>query len=169
MPTRRARRRGRPRASGFAAGPLYGPTMAPERRRAWLLRLGLACLLMLLVLRGFNVYGETLPWVPGEDATRTLMSWLNLTKYPPSLDFLLLALGLVLMLMRVFDKLDNGLTRAIRCYGGEPMFFYLLHLYVLLVMQWLAVGLVGANHGDRYGVDNVGWIWTIATVLALLL
>lgn len=154
---------------GYVAGPLYAAAMPPERRRALLLRLGVGCLLTLLVLRGFNIYGETLPWVPGEDATHTLMSWLNFTKYPPSLDFLLLTLGIALLLMRFFENVDNGLTEAIRCYGGAPMFFYLLHLYVLLVIQKLAVATVGANHGDRYGVDHVAWVWVGAVVLAVLL
>jgi len=154
---------------GFAAGPLYGSTMAPERRQVLLLRLGAGCLVLLLLLRGLNIYGETLPWAPGEDFTHTLMSWLNFTKYPPSLDFLLLTLGIALLLMRVFENVDNGLTDAIRCYGGAPMFFYLLHLYVLLVVQKLVVAWVGANHGDRFGVDHVGWIWLVAALLVLLL
>jgi len=49
------------------------------------------------------------------------------------------------------------------------MFFYLLHLNVLLVLQRSAVALFGANHGTRWGVDHVYWIWTIAALLALLL
>lgn len=154
---------------GFAAGPLYGAAMPPERRRALLLRLGLGCLLALGVLRGFNLYGETLPWVAGEDFTHTLMSWLNFTKYPPSLDFLLLTLGIALLLMRGFENVNNGFTEAVRCFGGAPMFFYLLHLYLLLAIQKLAVLLVGANHGTRFGVDHVAWIWVVWALLALLL
>ena len=97
------------------------------------------------------------------------MSWLDFTKYPPSLDFLLLTLGAACLLLRAFEYADNGLTAVIRTFGGAPMFFYLLHLYVLLVFQKLAVALVGANHGDRFGVDHVYWIWIMAAVLAVLL
>jgi uncharacterized membrane protein len=154
---------------GFAAGPLYGPATTSGHRRAMLLRLGVGCLALLLVLRGLNLYGETLPWVPGHDVTHTLMSWLNFTKYPPSLDFLLLTLGIALLLLRVFETVHNGLTEAIRCYGGAPMFYYLLHLYVLLVLQELAVTWVGANQGDRFGFDHVAWIWVTAVLLLLLL
>jgi uncharacterized membrane protein len=154
---------------GFVAGPLYSASMAPLRRQELLLRLGVGCLALLLLLRGFNIYGETLPWVQGQDFTHTLMSWLNFTKYPPSLDFLLLTLGITLLLLRVFENFNNALTEAIRCYGGAPMFFYLLHLYVLLGLQTLAVAWVGANHGARFGVDHIAWVWVIAVLLALLL
>jgi len=154
---------------GYAAGPLYGAAMAPERRQAWLLRLGTGCLLLLLALRGFNLYGETLPWVAGADFTHTLMSWLNFTKYPPSLDFLLLTLGTALLLLRLFEDMHNGFTATVRWFGGAPMFFYLLHLYVLLALQKVAVAVLGANHGERWGVDQVPWIWAAAVLLALLL
>lgn len=156
-------------ALGFVAGPLYGAAMAPARRHALLLGLGTGCLALLLVLRGLNLYGETLPWVAGEDALRSTMSWLNFTKYPPSLDFLLLTLGLALLLLRAFENIDNRLLDAVRCYGGAPMFFYLLHLYVLLALQALAVATLGANHGGRFGVDHMGWVWAIAAALALAL
>jgi uncharacterized membrane protein len=154
---------------GYAAGPLYGRAMDSERRRALLLQLGVGSLLLLAVLRGFNIYGETLPWVRGSDFTHSVMSWLDFTKYPPSLDFLLLTLGVACLLLRAFEYADNSLTAAIRTYGGAPMFFYLLHLYTLLVFQKLAVALVGANHGDRFGVDHVYWIWIMAAVLAVAL
>jgi hypothetical protein len=75
------------------------------------------------------------------------------------------------LLMRAFERLDydNRLVGAIRTFGGAPMFFYLLHLNVLLVLQLGAVALFGANHGTRWGVDHVYGIWTIAALLALLL
>ena len=84
-----------------------------NRRTRLLIGLGLACFALLLVLRGFNIYGETLPWSQGEDGVHTVMSFLNYTKYPPSLDFLLLTLGVAFLLMAAFEHADNALSRVL--------------------------------------------------------
>jgi len=154
---------------GYTAGPLYSRLVDSAQRSRILIGLGLASLALLLLIRGFNIYGETLSWVHGQDFIHTLMSWLNFTKYPPSLDFLLLTLGIAFLLLARFESLDNRLTRAISLYGGAPMFFYLLHLYTLLVLQNIAATAFGANHGERFGVDNIVWVWVMASVLAVAL
>jgi uncharacterized membrane protein len=131
--------------------------------------MGAACLLLLLVLRGFNIYGETLPWVHGETSVQTLMSWLNFTKYPPSLDFLLLTLGLSFLLMAWFESVDNAATRALVIFGSAPMFFYILHLYVLLALYRIALGVFGPNQGELFGVNDFYWVWIVSPILAFAL
>ncbi len=146
---------------GFLAGPLYGRAVEPAGRRRSLLRLGAGCLLLLLVLRGLNIYGETLPWRQGEDAIRTVMSFFNYTKYPPSLDFALMTLGVGFLLLAWLEPVRNGVTRALADLGGAPMFYYILHLYVLLALQTIMVSVVGPTHGSRFGIDHFGGIWVI--------
>jgi uncharacterized membrane protein len=150
---------------GYAAGPLYAATMAPERRRKLLRMAGFGAWLLLALLRGFNIYGEELPWEVQDTAVRTVMSFLNYTKYPPSLDFLLLTLGAGALALAALEPRDNWFTRACATFGGAPMFYYLLHLYVLLAMQQLLVAVFGANHGARYGVDHVWPVWIVALAL----
>jgi len=154
---------------GYAAGPLYSRAVTAARRTRILLALGIGCLCVLAVLRGFNIYGETLPWVRGPDFVHALMSWVDFTKYPPSLDFLLLTLGAAFLLLAGFESRDNPATRALVVFGGAPMFFYLLHLYTLLVLYRVALALFGPNHGERFGVDQVWWIWVVAACLGLAL
>lgn len=150
---------------GFLAGPLYGRAVEPADRRRSLLRLGVGCLLLLLMLRGLNIYGETLPWKQGEDAVRTVMSFFNYTKYPPSLDFALMTLGVGFLLLAWMEPIRNGVTRALAAFGGAPMFFYILHLYVLLALQTIMVAVVGPTHGTRFGIDHFGGIWVIWLVM----
>ncbi|PLY40151.1 hypothetical protein CSZ94_22495 [Janthinobacterium sp. ROICE36] len=150
---------------GYAAGPLYARSRSPQERRRWLLALGAGSLLLLVVLRGFNLYGETLPWVAGESAVRTAMSVLNFTKYPPSLDFLLFTLGLGLLGLAWLESLDNWFTRACATFGGAPMFYYLLHLYLLLAISLTLTAVLGANHGARYGVEHIWQVWLLALLL----
>lgn len=151
--------------AGYAAGPVYAATMAPARRRRILFMAGAGAWLLLALLRGFNIYGEELPWTVQDSAVRTVMSFLNYTKYPPSLDFLLMTLGAGAMLLAALEPRDNWFTRACATFGGAPMFYYLLHLYVLLGMQHLLVAAFGANHGVRYGVDHLYPVWLVALAM----
>jgi uncharacterized membrane protein len=150
---------------GYVAGPLYAKTMAPERRRHLLRLLGGASLLLLALLRGFNIYGEELPWVRQDTALHTVMSFINFTKYPPSLDYLLLTIGGGMLLMAWLETIQNWFTDACATFGGAPMFFYLLHLYVLLALQTLLVAMFGANHGDRWGVSQYWPVWVVGLAL----
>ncbi|MGK5005249.1 DUF1624 domain-containing protein [Janthinobacterium sp. LB2P70] len=150
---------------GYAAGPLYARGLSADRRRRLLLALGGGSLLLLAVLRGFNIYGENLPWVAGDTALRTAMSVLNFTKYPPSLDFLLFTLGLGLLGMAWLESVDNWFTRACATFGGAPMFYYLLHLYLLLLIGTTLTAVLGSNHGARYGVEHIWQVWLIALAL----
>jgi len=154
---------------GYVAGPLYSRAVAAGQRTRILVASGAAALVLLLVLRGLNLYGETLPWVHGADFVHTLMSWFDFNKYPPSLDFLLLTLGSAFLLLALFESRDNRLTRTLVTFGSAPMFFYLLHLYTLLVLYRLSLALFGPNHGERFGVDHVWTIWLVAAALACLL
>jgi uncharacterized membrane protein len=151
--------------AGYAAGPVYAATMAPQRRRRILVMAGVGALLLLAVLRGFNIYGEALPWTVQDSAVRTVMSFLDYTKYPPSLDFLLMTLGTAALVLAALESRDNWFTRACATFGGAPMFYYLLHLYLLLAMQHLLVAAFGANHGVRYGVDHLWPVWVVALAL----
>lgn len=154
---------------GYFSGPLYGRFTDMLTRRRILIGLGLGCLALLLLLRGFNIYGETLPWSVQDTAIQTVMSFLNYTKYPPSLDFLLITLGVGFLLLAWFESMDNKLLDAIEVYGSVPMFVYILHLYVLLAAYEILLAMFGANQGDRFGVDQVWWIWIGTAVLAVAL
>lgn len=156
---------------GWFAGPLYAQTVEMPARRKILLGLGVACLALLLALRGFNVYGEALPWTVRETAIGTVMSFLNFTKYPPSLDFLLVMLGVGFFLLAWIESIGRRgkLLDAIEVYGSAPMFTYLLHLYALLAAYWVLFPIFGATQGERFGFGHVSWIWVGTMVLALAL
>jgi uncharacterized membrane protein len=156
---------------GFAMGPLFSRVAQARQRRRVLLGLAAVCLLALAGLRGFNLYGENAPWVGGASALETAMSFLNFTKYPPSLDFLLLTLGMGLTLLVAFEHGRNGFTRVCAVFGGAPMFYYLLHLYVLLIGYRGLLAVFGPNQGARFGVDagQFPLIWVIWLALVPLL
>lgn len=150
---------------GYCAGPLYARTMDMLARRKRLIGLGLSFLAMLLLLRGFNIYGEVLPWQAQSTALVTLMDFINFTKYPPSLDFLLLTIGIALLMLAWFETLSNKFMDALEVFGSAPMFIYILHLYVLLISYRIALATVGPNAGDLFAFDHVWQIWAVTALL----
>src|SRR5215510_4191166 len=113
-------------AAGFALGQIY--SWDADRRRSFLTRLGLALALLFLIVRTLNVYGDPVPWSAQSSMSRTVISFLNTTKYPPSLLFLLMTLGVTLLGLRVFDGGVPAALRPALRFGKVPLFFFLLHL-----------------------------------------
>jgi uncharacterized membrane protein len=154
---------------GYVAGPWYARAVGPQYRRKLLACSGAAALTLLLLLRGFNLYGETLPWEQGATALRTMMSFLNVTKYPPSLAFLLLTLGVGLLVLAWLERRDNSFLRICASFGGAPMFYYLLHLYLLLLLKTVANAWLARDYGGHYEFDHLWMVWLMSAVLVPLL
>jgi uncharacterized membrane protein len=129
-------------AAGYGLGQIYA--WEPARRQAFLLRLGLALTLGFVILRAINVYGDPSRWTTQHTAVYTLLSFLNTTKYPPSLLFLLMTLGPALLLLRAVDAHTPRLLRPALLIGKVPMFYYLLHFALI---HLLAVILCFARYG----------------------
>ncbi|PVM92686.1 hypothetical protein DDF62_05710 [Caulobacter radicis] len=151
-------------ALGFGIGPWFVGAWRDRRNR--LLATGLCALALLVILRSLNGYGET-PWVVGSSPIRTVMSWLNVTKYPPSADFLLLTLGLGALLLAGLEKAPARLVSWLAVLGGAPLFFYLVHLYALHLLQLLAVTVLGPNQGEVWSLPGVASIWLLAALVAV--
>lgn len=152
-------------ALGYALGPWFAATMKDRNRR--LVLLGLALLALFGVLRAVNLYGDPTPWTPQATPLGTAMSMLNLQKYPPSADFLLLTLGVGILLLAALERAPPRLTNALAVYGGAPLFFYLLHLYGLHLLYLAAFSIYGPNHGGGFGLPGIGAVWLLAAAVAL--
>lgn len=150
---------------GYAAGPWFARGVAPGARARRLIVPGIALVAAYVGLRWLNVYGDK-PWIATGDALRTTMSFLAATKYPPSLMFLLPTLGATLLLLAWFERRDRcPVAQRLAILGGAPMFFYLLHLYVLKVLYLVALATFGANQGKYFGFDALWGIWLTAALL----
>lgn len=156
-------------ALGYGLGPWFARGSGAGQRQHRLLLAGLIALLGFVVLRLVNGYGEA-PWSTYPTVTQTLMSFFNITKYPPSLLFLALTLGCGLLLLRAFERAGQARwISALAVFGAAPMFFYLLHLYVLKLLYLASVALFGRNHGDYFGFDGIAAVWLAAVLLAVSL
>ncbi|MCK1788262.1 heparan-alpha-glucosaminide N-acetyltransferase domain-containing protein [Pseudomonas sp. TNT11] len=156
-------------ALGYGLGPWFANAMAPTLRQRYLSRAGLGALVGFVLLRAANGYGEK-PWQMYDSSLSTLMSFFNVTKYPPSLLFLALTLGIGLLLLLALERAgQRRWIGLLAVFGAAPMFFYLLHLYVLKILYVACVALFGLNHGDYFGFDSVGAIWWVALLLPIAL
>ena len=154
---------------GWAIGPWFGKDVEPAVRLRRLLNIGIGLLLLFVCIRYLNVYGDK-PWVQTGDALRTFMSFMSATKYPPSLMFLMPTLGMGLILLALFEKAQAwGAIAILAIYGGAPMFFYLLHLYVLKALYLMAVVIWGTNQGVYFGFDHLPMVWSWSVLLGVAL
>ena len=140
---------------GYALGTLYHQDFDADRRRKWLLRIGFFLVGLFIVLRGFNLYGEPKIWSEQSSLTYSIMSFLNTTKYPPSLHFLLMTIGPALIFLSFSEKLNNKLTTPIIVFGKVPFFFYIVHLYFIHVLAMIFIVLNG-HKWDEYILSAEG-------------
>lgn len=115
---------------GFALGKSY--ELDSSRRRSMLTALGALALMTFALLRSSNLYGDPHPWHHEPTLIMTAMSFFDVEKYPPSLLYLLVLLGLALLLLAAFDS-DRGWVRRLsflQTFGRVPLFFYVLHIYL---------------------------------------
>ncbi|MCF5703480.1 DUF1624 domain-containing protein [Pseudomonas syringae] len=154
---------------GYALGPWFARGVEAGARQRCLLIGGVAGLLGFVALRLLNGYGEK-PWAVGDSMLHTVMSFFNITKYPPSLLFIALTVSTGLLLLLAFERVqDRRWIRWLTVFGSAPMFFYLLHLYALKVLYLIGAALFGLNQGSYFGFSSVAAIWLAATVLAIAL
>src|SRR5437868_7476826 len=135
----------------MAAGFAFGSLLLRSDRRKWILTLGFCATTLFFVLRVLNSYGNGVaglpfgyprsagPWNVQPTLSLTVISFFNTLKYPPSLDYLLMTLGPSLILLGLLDKAkaERGVSRVLLVFGRVPMFYYVLHLYVIHVLAIL--------------------------------
>jgi uncharacterized membrane protein len=102
----------------------------PDRRRRFLLWSGAAATALFLLLRVINGYGNPTPWSPQRTPGLTVASFLNVLKYPPSLDFLLMTLGPALVVLPLLERARGRVAGWLAVYGRVPLFFYVVHIFV---------------------------------------
>ncbi len=137
-------------AAGFCLGRVF--LMDPEPRRRILITLGTVLTLAFLVIRGLNRYGDPAPWSSQSSEIFTVLSFLNCTKYPPSLAFLLMTLGPALLALAWFDRVSFKPGNPLVVFGRVPLFYFVLHFYAAHAMSAFLAWL-------RYGHSAFGFIF----------
>ena len=160
-------------ALGYCVGCLYNVNYPTEKRKRILRSLGSVSILIFIVLRFVNIYGDPVTWTAQTSLVKTFMSFFNLTKYPPSLFYLTATLGISLHLLAWIDAKNFDKWKAISLFGKVSLFYYVLHLYVIHLLAVLAAVLSGLpwqsmvflgsiSKGSPMLIGNYGfWLGTI--------
>jgi len=139
-------------AVGYCFGGIF---LKPEKERnKWLYSIGISAILLFIILRGLNIYGDPKPWLPQATFVRNLLAILRCEKYPPSLLYLLMTLGPAITVLPLLEKLNNGLGRFFTVYGRVPLFYYVMHLLLIHSMQLVTSLILGFPFGYFSGGFN---------------
>ncbi|MBD2704853.1 DUF1624 domain-containing protein [Spirosoma sp. BT702] len=139
---------------GYGAGYFFESTENGQRRI--FLKLGLLSLGLFLALRVVNIYGDSVNWATNKNLLYTLLSFVNVTKYPPSLQFCLLFLGIMFLILSRVQGLKNGYVDRISVYGKTPLFYFLVHWYLIHPLVFVMVFLQGFKSSDLVFGSNFG-------------
>jgi uncharacterized membrane protein len=169
-------------ASGFCFGGVF--LLDPAARRRIMTRLGLALTIAFIVVRSVNLYGDPFPWSHQKSAAFTVLSFLNCTKYPASLDFLLMTMGPALILLAYFDRRTFTASNPLIVFGRVPLFYFILHFYLVhvlvVILEWIRYGTAAslvmfgpspsmggaqAAANFRHGLGAVYILWIVVVVL----
>ena len=169
-------------ALGYVFGTLYQKDYDLDKRKRLLLMTGIGSILLFLILRAFNIYGDPQPWMPQKSFVFTIMSFFNITKYPVSLLYLLVTLGAASIFLYLTENVKNGITNFIVVFGRVPFFFYVIHIYLIHLLAFIGIAfasrkaselILTATAFDTRQLANYGYdLWVVylvwAVVIALL-
>ena len=166
-------------AAGYAFGALY--RVDPRERGRFLVRIGAVVTVGFVVLRAINVYGDPAPWSHQPTATKTVLSFLATSKYPPSLLFLMMTLGPAFLFLAWADGREQGrIAQFFITYGRVPLFFYLLQWITAHTLALVASLIAGKPTeylfsnlafappppaGTGFGLGIVFLLWVLGVLL----
>ena len=166
---------------GYCFGSLYDSSFDAQKRKRLLNSLGLGSLALFFILIAFNTYGDPVQWTNYSDTSKTLMSIFNVSKYPPSLLYLLITLGCSLLFLANAEKLKGKVVNFFCVFGRVPFFYYILHLYLIHLLAvfaayftgfgWQAMVLptfitrVEALKGYGFNLITVYLVWIVVILL----
>lgn len=128
---------------GYLLGNWYTSDFNPSKRKNYLRTIGLSSLLLFVLLRLFNLYGEPVDWSIQPQISHSILSFINVSKYPPSLDYVLITLGISLLFLSVAENIQSAISKPIIVIGRVPMFYYILHIYLIHGLSLLAAYATG--------------------------
>jgi uncharacterized membrane protein len=137
---------------GYCAGKLFAADFPALQRRKILLYTGLGLIVFFFLIRFINAYGDPAPWSAQANTVRTMYSFFNVTKYPPSLMYMSITIGISLLVLVFIENVRNRVTEFAKVFGRVPFFYYVLHFYLIHILTVIAFFLSG--YGTKDIVDQ---------------
>jgi uncharacterized membrane protein len=133
---------------GYCAGKLFTEQFTCIQRRKTLFYMGAGLILLFLVLRFINAYGDPVPWTTQANTTRTIMSFFNVNKYPPSLMYTCITIGISLIGLALLENVQSPAVEFAKIFGRVPFFYYVLHFFLIHIITVILFYLSGYGAKD---------------------
>jgi uncharacterized membrane protein len=130
-------------ALGYYFGSFYSQSFDARKRRKLFNTIGIGAILLFVIIRWTNIYGDPSAWQKYDTTAQTIMSFLNVTKYPPSLLYLLLTLGVAFVFLANTENVAGKVVSFFTIFGRVPFFYYILHLYLIRIIGIILAELSG--------------------------
>ncbi|HVG15635.1 MAG TPA: hypothetical protein VM935_11765, partial [Chitinophagaceae bacterium] len=158
---------------GYCFGKLYSKRMEANYRQKVLVLLGSGAVMLFILLRFINGYGDPVAWSVQKNGALSVVSFFNVNKYPPSLMYCLMTLGPAILFLAFFERTQNRLSRFFITFGRVPFFYYVLHIFLIHALCMIAFFLSGYGLNDlklqpfyfrpaRFGFD----LWAVYAIWA---
>lgn len=167
---------------GYCFGKFFVPQFSAEKRRKIFIALGAALVIFFAILRYSNLYGDPHPWTEQKNQLYTFLSFLNVHKYPGSLLYMSVTVGIAILFLGLIDRIRNGFTNVMVVFGRTAFFYYIAHLYLIHIIYMILFFIRGhsmqdaiasmqnlpflfAIPGEGYGLGIVYLVWIVVVIL----
>lgn len=142
--------------TGYCMGTLYTKKFSAEKRKSILLFTGMGLIVLFVILRTINIYGDSNIWEEQRNSMFTFLDFIDTSKYPPSLLFILMTIGPALIVLSGIETVSNKLSNKIAVFGKVPFFYYIAHLFVIHVSVFILFFIMGGTWQqlDATGFNN---------------
>lgn len=172
-------------ALGYSFGFLYHKNYDANKRKKTLLILGFSTISLFLLIRVINLYGDMVPWSRQKDLIFTILSFLNVSKYPPSLLYILVTIGPTFLVLYLLEDIQSKVTDFLLVFGRVPFFYYVLHVFFIHSAALLTLFVLGkdwrlmifdstsfttnklATYGYSLGIVYLVWVLIVALLYPL--
>jgi uncharacterized membrane protein len=142
-------------ALGYYLGALYNTGYDAVKRKKILLSAGLGAIALFIILRSFNIYGDAAQWSIQKNILFSFLSFLNVTKYPPSFLYTLITLGPAMIFLSMAEKPLTTITKKVAVFGRVPFFYYVIHLYLIHLFAIIGATIAGYHWSAMILSDRV--------------
>ncbi|WP_242083921.1 DUF1624 domain-containing protein [Aestuariivivens sediminis] len=167
---------------GYYFGKFYDGTVTPEYRQKRFTQIGLACIGGFFIMRAINLYGNSDPWISFDNGVQTLISFMDPSKYPPSVTYLLMTLGPSILFLGISEHLKGRFVNFCTTFGKVPFFFYIIHIYAIHLLATILAEYSGYGYESMildgfvstntqligFGV-NLGWVYVVWLFIVFML
>lgn len=147
---------------GYCFGFYFTNQFNSSQRQKVLLTYGFSLLVFFVLLRSINLYGDPHPWTPQASDFQTFLSFMTVHKYPPSLAYMSVMMGIAILALAFLENIQNKISAMFRVFGRTAFFYYIIHFYLAHLIAMLLFFYKGHSFDDAIkGLQKIPFLFSI--------